>query len=110
MQPAVLDARIRSRVDRMYADGLLAEARALTRPGGPSLSRTAAQAIGYREAIAVLDGTVPDLETARAATALRTRRFARRQVRWFRRDPRIVWWGTATNPAALAPALLECCG
>ena len=106
----VLDARIRDRVDAMYADGILDEARALTAPGRQPLSRTAAQAIGYREAIAVVDGSAPDVEAARAATALRTRQLARRQVRWFRRDPRVTWWGTAGNPLTLAPALLECCG
>jgi tRNA dimethylallyltransferase len=106
---AVLDARIRDRVDRMYADGLLTEARALVAPGAAPLSRTAAQAIGYREAIAVVDGTEPDEAVARTATALRTRQLARRQIRWFRRDPRVTWWGTAGNPGALVPALLECC-
>jgi tRNA dimethylallyltransferase len=109
LPPAVLDARIRDRVDHMYAAGLLEEARALTAPGRAPLSRTAAQAIGYREAIAVVDGSAPDVAAARAATALRTRQFARRQVRWFRRDPRVTWWGTAANPDALGPALLECC-
>jgi len=108
LPPAVLDDRIRARVERMYADGLLDEARALTAPGR-ALSRTAAQAIGYREAIAVVDGSAPDVVAARAATALRTRQLARRQIRWFRRDPRVTWWGTAANPAALGPALLECC-
>lgn len=105
---AELDARVAARVDRMYADGLLDEVRALTAPGRPALSRTAAQAIGYREAIAVIADGMP-VEAARATTALRTRQFARRQIRWFRRDPRVLWWGTATNPGALAPALLECC-
>jgi tRNA dimethylallyltransferase len=109
LPPAVLERRIRERVDHMYAAGLLDEVRALTGAGGPGLSRTAAQAIGYREALAVLDGTAPDEAAARAATALRTRQLARRQVRWFRRDPRITWWGTAANPGALGPALLECC-
>lgn len=111
LPPRVLDARIRARVDAMYAGGLLDEARALvpTTPDRPPLSRTAAQAIGYREALAVVDGTEPSVDAARTATALRTRQLARRQVRWFRRDPRITWFGTATNPDALAPALLECC-
>ena len=109
LPPTVLDGRIRARVDHMYGAGLLDEVRTLTRPGAPGLSRTAAQAIGYREALAVLDGTEPDEGAARAATALRTRQLARRQVRWFRRDPRITWWATAANPDALAPGLLECC-
>jgi tRNA dimethylallyltransferase len=109
LPPAVLDARIRGRVARMYDAGLLDETRALTGPDRPLWSRTAAQAIGYREALAVLDGSEPSVEAARASTALRTRQLARRQIRWFRRDPRVTWWGTATNPDALAPALLECC-
>jgi len=106
---AVLHDRIGARVDRMYADGLLDEVAALTAPGRRPLSRTAAQAIGYREALAVLAGAEPSVDAARAATALRTRQFARRQIRWFRRDPRVLWWGTATNPDLLGPALLECC-
>ena len=104
----VLTTRIASRVDDMYDAGLVDEAKGLTHrhPGG--LSRTAAQAIGYREAFAVAEGAL-DVDAARAATALRTRQFGRRQVRWFRRDPRITWFGTARNPAVLGPALLECC-
>ena len=109
LPPAVLDARIGARVDAMYAEGLLAEAAALVRPGRPPLSATAAQAIGYREALAVLDGTAPDVDAARAATVRRTRRFARRQIRWFRRDPRVTWWGSTADPRACTPALLECC-
>lgn len=104
-----LDARIAARVERMYAGGLLDEVKALTGSGLPPLSRTAAAAIGYREAIAVIDADEPSVEAARVATALRTRQFARRQIRWFRRDPRVTWWATAENPDALGPALLECC-
>jgi tRNA dimethylallyltransferase len=104
----VLTARIAARVDDMYASGLIDEAKALIDRHPAGLSRTASQAIGYREAFAVVDGTL-DVESARAATALRTRQFGRRQVRWFRRDPRITWLGTARNPADLGPALLECC-
>lgn len=103
-----LHPRIEVRVDAMYDGGLVEEARALTAPGAPGLSRNAAQAIGYREALAVAAGALAE-PAAREATALRTRQFSRRQVRWFRRDPRITWLGPAENPAALAPALLECC-
>jgi tRNA dimethylallyltransferase len=104
----VLATRIAARVDDMYDAGLVDEAKELAHrhPGG--LSRTAAQAIGYREAFAVADGSLA-IDAARAATALRTRQFGRRQIRWFRRDPRITWFGTARNPADLGPALLECC-
>jgi tRNA dimethylallyltransferase len=104
----VLMARIAARVDEMYADGLVDEAKGLAHRIPDGLSRTAAQAIGYREAFAVAGGTL-DEDAARAATALRTRQFGRRQVRWFRRDPRITWLGTARNPADLGPLLLECC-
>jgi tRNA dimethylallyltransferase len=109
LPPAVLDVRIGARVDAMYDGGLLDEARALGAPGAPPLSHTAAHAIGYREAFALLDGSEPSVATARAVTAQRTRQLARRQIRWFRRDPRITWWGTSANPVTLAPALLECC-
>jgi len=104
----VLTARIAARVDEMYAAGLVDEAKALAHRYPVGLSRTAAQAIGYREAFAVAAGTL-DEDAARAATALRTRQFGRRQVRWFRRDPRITWLGTAGNPDRLGPVLLECC-
>ena len=104
----VLTARIRARVDEMYDAGLVDEAKALAHRHPHGLSRTATHAIGYREAFAVADGTL-DVDAARAATAQRTRQFGRRQVRWFRRDPRITWFGTARNPTDLGPALLECC-
>lgn len=100
----VLDERIARRVERMYADGLVAEAR---RAAAAGWSRSAAQAIGYREALAVAAGECDEAE-ARALTVARTRRFARRQLRWFRRDPRIGWLD-GPEPAALLPALLECC-
>lgn len=104
--PAVLDARIGARVEAMYAAGLVAEVERLTSGDAAGLSRTAAQAIGYREALAVLDGSITE-DDARAATIVRTRRFARRQLRWFRRDPRIDWLD-AENPDRLATELLEC--
>jgi tRNA dimethylallyltransferase len=69
------------------------------------LSRSAAQAIGYREVLEHLDGDV-SLDAALEATATRTRQFARRQRMWFRRDPRINWFGALENPCSLLPALL----
>ena len=92
----------------MYDGGLVEEARALTAPDAPGLSRNAAQAIGYRESLAAAAGEMTE-PAAREATALRTRQVSRRQVRWFRRDPRITWFGSEENPALLGPALLECC-
>jgi len=100
--PALLARRIATRVDLMYERGLVGEAEA----AAAGLGRTASQAIGYREALAVVAGEL-DERAARAATTARTRRFARRQVRWFRRDPRITWLGSAETDA-LSPSLLEC--
>ncbi len=77
-----LDARITARVDEMYDTGLLDEVRAL-RARYPRWSPTAQKAIGYQEAGAVLDGTLTATE-ARARTVQRTRRYARRQMTWFR--------------------------
>ena len=84
---AELDGRIEARVDDMLAAGLLAEAQRLV---GRQLSRTAAEALGYRELLEHLAGA-RSLDDARLETMRRTRRLARRQLRWFRRDPRITW-------------------
>jgi tRNA dimethylallyltransferase len=81
-----LRERIGARATAMVAGGLLEEARALRVLPRP-LSRTAAQAIGYAEAFAVLDGALPVGELA-AVIARRTWRYARRQRAWFRADPR----------------------
>lgn len=86
----VLDERLARRLDAQLAAGLLDEVRALAaRSGG--LSRTAAEAVGYRELLAHVAG-VCSLEDARAVALARLRRLARRQEAWFRRDPRIVWF------------------
>jgi tRNA dimethylallyltransferase len=85
----VLDRRIADRVAAMAAAGLVDEVRQLLdRAGG--LGPTAGQALGYREVAAALrDGT--SVDEALEETVRRTRAFARRQLRWFRRDPRIAW-------------------
>lgn len=82
----VLDARIEERYDDQIRRGFLAEVLALPQP----LSRTAGQALGYRELLAHLRGE-RSLDEAIDEAKTRTRRFARRQQRWFRRDPRIHW-------------------
>lgn len=87
-----LKAAIRARAERIVTDGLLEEARALRALDRP-LSRTAAQAIGYAEAFAVLDGELDEGELS-AAVAARTWRYAKRQRSWFRADPRC----TPTTP------------
>lgn len=86
---ATLDRRIQERLVRQMDAGFLDEVRVLAaRPGG--LSRTARQALGYRELLAHLDGGIT-LPEALAEAERRTRTFARRQWAWFRRDPRIEW-------------------
>jgi tRNA dimethylallyltransferase len=84
----VLDARIERRVHAMFEAGLVDEVRHLE----PALrrGRTASRALGYAQVLDHLAGRITR-EEAVAATVLATRRFARRQDRWFRRDPRIRW-------------------
>ena len=84
----VLVDRLDARAAGMWRDGLLDEVRAL-RPGG--LGVTAARAIGYAQAIAQLDGALTEAE-AIDQTASLTRRFARRQVGWFRRYDTAHWF------------------
>ena len=103
---AELARRIARRFAAMRGQGLVDE---VTRAGGARrarLSRTARQAIGYKELLAHLEGREPSLDAALDTAVRRTRAFARRQRMWFRRDPRITWLATAGNPAALLPALL----
>ena len=101
---AVIGRRIAERYQTQLEAGFLDEVKALLdRPEG--LSRTARQALGYRELLTHLSGATT-LDEAVDLAVRRTREFARRQRSWFRRDPRIVWMGTAENPFALLPALL----
>ena len=100
-----LDRRIEKRVDRMWADGLVDEVRALL-PAGLAQGRTAPRALGYAQVLDLLAGRCTEPE-AREATVRATRRFARRQESWFRRDPRIVWLqAAATDLLARALAAL----
>ncbi len=100
-----LDRRIAERFHSMMADGLLAEVEALaSRSAG--LSRTARQALGYRELLAHLEGDV-SLDEAVALAIRRTRIFARRQMAWFRRDPRIVWVSPEDDPVGALRAGLR---
>ena len=97
----VLAQRIEARYRHQLAAGFLDEVRALP----DRMSRTARQALGYKELLAHLAGDC-SLEEAVAAAVSRTREFARRQRAWFRRDPRITWLGAPANPVDLLPALL----
>jgi tRNA dimethylallyltransferase len=101
-----LARRIATRVDQMIAAGLVDEVRGLL-DGETPLSRTAAQALGYKEMIDHIAGRVP-LSVARDEIVLRTTQFAVRQERWYRRDPRIRWVDVAgDDPVGLvSPAVL----
>ena len=94
----VLDERITRRVDRMWADGLVEEVRRLETLGLRE-SRTASRALGYQQVLAFLAGEV-DEEESRRRTVVGTRRFARRQDAWFRKDPRVRWVPTGTDAVA----------
>jgi tRNA dimethylallyltransferase len=97
-----LDQRVTERVTRMWRLGLVAEVRALA-DAGLRDGRTASRALGYAQVLRFLDGQWSE-EAAAAQTALATRRFARRQEAWFRRDPRIRWL-PAAGPDVFAGAL-----
>jgi tRNA dimethylallyltransferase len=96
----VLDARIAARVDRMWSEGLVEEVLSLRERMG----RTASGALGYRQILDALarDG---DLEVARQRTIDGTRKFARRQERRFRQDPRIAWVPAGTPASSLSGEL-----
>jgi tRNA dimethylallyltransferase len=120
---AVIGQRIADRYQAQLKAGFLDEVRALAaRPEG--LSRTARQALGYREVLDTIDRAIHWYDIAQPVwknmpvndramldesidrAIRRTREFARRQRSWFRRDPRIAWFATPGNPVALGPALL----
>ena len=86
---AELDRRIAARADRMWEAGFVDEVRRLEDAGLRS-GRTASRALGYAQVLRHLAGECTE-ETARADTIRATRRFARRQDSWFRKDPRIRW-------------------
>ncbi len=99
-----LDLRIAARVDRMWQAGFEAEVRRLAAQGlraGPTASR----ALGYQQLLRYLDGECT-LDDARTETIKATKRFARRQESWFRRDPRVRWLdATVPEEQLLADAL-----
>ena len=88
--------RIDRRVDDMFARGLMDEVRALLSSGVPD-SCTAMQAIGYKEAVAALRGECSEAE-ARAMIQQESRRYAKRQLTWFRRDKEIEWHRFGAEP------------
>ncbi|HEV2636931.1 MAG TPA: tRNA (adenosine(37)-N6)-dimethylallyltransferase MiaA [Actinocrinis sp.] len=85
----VLDERITRRVDVMWERGLVAEVEALVQVGLRE-GVTASRALGYKQVLAALGGECTEQE-AREQTVRETKRFARRQESWFRRDPHVHW-------------------
>ena len=94
-----LAERITARYRQQLQLGFLEEVKELNTQ---QLSRTARQALGYRELLAHLNGEM-SLDAALSAASQRTKSFARRQRMWFRRDPRITWLGVNDSIETLTP-------
>jgi tRNA dimethylallyltransferase len=102
--PEEIDRRIEARLGRMVEAGLVEEVRVLaSRPAG--ISRTARQALGYREVLAHVEKGAPLADSLDEAVR-RTRQFARRQASWFRRDPRVTWAGSGAEAQTLLDGAL----
>jgi len=99
--PELLRARVAERVAAMAEAGLVEEVRRLA---GQPLSRTARQALGYRELLDAMDQGTP-VAGALEAVVRRTWAYARRQLAWFRRDPRVRWSTLPPGPERVALAL-----
>ena len=93
----LLYKKIEERVDKMFAAGLLAEVENLKKLGIEN-NLTAAQAIGYKELLAHLNGEY-SLERAIELIKRNTRRFAKHQLTWFRKDERIEWYDVTKQSA-----------
>ncbi len=103
--PDEIDRRIEARFAAMVEAGLVEEVGALAaRPGG--ISRTARQALGYREILRHVEHGVPLADCVDEAVR-RTRQFARRQASWFRRDPRITWAQSSSEAQELLARALS---
>ena len=97
----LLDTRIAERVHQMFKDGFVEEVKSLE----PKLrkGKTALRALGYSQVLSLLNGEITEQE-AITLTINATRKFARRQLSWFRRDP-LIHWLDATNPQLLDQSL-----
>lgn len=98
-----LIARLDARARGMFDDGLVDEVRGLI-PLGINDSVTARRSIGYEQALGVIDGDI-DVEKAIEDTAALTRRYARRQVSWFGRNPNILWFDAPADPTTVLAAI-----
>lgn len=92
---AALVQRLDARVEQMWAGGLLDEVRNLV-PRGIEQGKTASRAIGYQQALSQLRGEVSERQAIEDTQAL-TRRYARRQVSWFKRYQDVQWLNASTQ-------------
>jgi tRNA dimethylallyltransferase len=99
----VLDERIAARVEAMWQSGFVAEVRDLAEHAGLTRGRTASRALGYAQVLRHLAGEWSEQRASEEAVRA-TRRFARRQETWFRRDPRVHWLGY-DDPALVSRAV-----
>ena len=103
MPRVLLYQRIGQRVDVMLANGLIAEVESLL-AAGYTRETAALQSFGYRELIAYLDGECTYME-AISQLKQNTRRFAKRQLTWFRKDTRVEWIDRESTPDIVAHLL-----
>jgi tRNA dimethylallyltransferase len=109
IERAALLPRLERRVHRMWQKGLVEEAKGLI-DFGLRESKTASVAIGYAQALGQIDGELSEAD-AIASTVQLTQRYARRQVSWFKRDPRINWLDALDEGVAVkAFGLIEASG
>ncbi len=110
MEREALYRRIERRVDAMIAAGLLGEVEALLHAGFRE-ALTANQAIGYKELVGVVEGR-ESLDEAVELIKRATRRYAKRQLTWFRADPRVIWVdvsdASAEDAVGAVLAALDC--
>ncbi len=99
-----LDDRIERRVVNMFDEGLVDEVHDLLEHGLRG-APTARRALGYAQVIDLIDGALDRAEAQQEIVGA-TRRYARRQQRWFRRDPRTTWFQAAGDPASTASGIL----
>jgi tRNA dimethylallyltransferase len=100
-----IDERIIDRYEWQLNNGFFAEVeRLFNSPGG--MSRTASQALGYKHFFEHLEGKT-NFEEALEKAVVDTKKFARKQERWFRRDPRIRWIEIMEDPLEAIPILME---
>ena len=101
LPPEAISRRVTRRVDEQFARGLLAEIRSLLAGGVPQAARPFGGLV-YRQAMEHLHGVRDEAET-RALIAQENRRYARRQLIWFRKEPNLTWFdGPGESPATIA--------